>query len=120
MSLTIEEHELLWLFEVEPKKAHEHEYWFLTTSVYRVEKGDLTLSFSIHPHYKDIGIVLLKDDQKILDISATSVNAVTAKKVDKGETLTGEILEIEVDDNQKILLQVKPEIAIHQEICATS
>lgn len=119
--LKIEEHELLWFFEIEPEKVEADEYWFLTTSIYLVTRDDLSLSFAIHPHHRDIGIVLLKGDQKILDISATNIKTISAKKVDsKGKGWAGEILDIQVSDTQRITLQIKPEIFIQQETCDLS
>jgi hypothetical protein len=106
-----EEIELLSFFEVEPRRLDKDVPWPYNDFLYEVQRGDLSLSFSVAPAYKDVRIILKKDETQLYELNAVGVEDVIYHN-DKGR----EAVEIVINETDRLWLRVKPEIKLTHEI----
>lgn len=106
-NVSAEEWQLLSLFEVEPELLDAEVPWAYNDAVYRVQQGDLTLSFAIAPAYRDVRIVTEYQAQRLYELHAVNVQDVRYLKESRGE-----ILEVILNQQEKLTLRIKPRIGI--------
>jgi len=106
-----EEIELLSFFEVEPKRLDKDVPWPYNDFLYEIQRGDLSLSFSVAPAYKDIRIILKKGEIQLYELNAVGVEDIRYHN-DKGR----EAVEIVINKTDRLWLRVKPEIKFTHEI----
>ena len=111
MDISIEEWELMSFFEVEPEKLDKDVIWFYNFNEYKLSKGEFELIFSIEPCSKDVFISLKKNEALSYQLIARYVRDVRLVKDKRGE-----LLEIIINARDRILLMVKPEIVIMQQV----
>ena len=107
--ITAEEYEVLGFFETEPTVLDEDIPWVYTDSLYEVSRAGKTLSVAIHPAYKDIRIILKEGEEKIFEFEALGVQDIRVLN----EKLP-ELLEISVNEQQTVLVRIKPSISLYQ------
>lgn len=109
--ITAEGYELLGFFETEPSVLDKYIPWVYTDSLYEVTQGSMKLSVAIQPAYKDIHIILKESENKIFEFEAMGVQDIRVIN-DKPP----EILEITVNEQQTVLIKIKPFISVYQTI----
>ncbi|MEM9542655.1 MAG: hypothetical protein AAGA60_24585 [Cyanobacteria bacterium P01_E01_bin.42] len=112
-AVSIEQWELLLFFEVEPEFYEPNDVWPYTTACYRVQQGEISLEFSIYPACRDIQIILEVQGNCFYELGALEIEDVRYFK-----NAEREILEISLTKCDRLLLQVRPNIKIWQEIAA--
>ena len=109
-SISAEELDLLTFFEVEPKMREVDIPWLYNDSVYEVVREDLHLSFAVAPSYKDVRIILKRGEHLLYEL-----NAMDVEDIRYHNEKDREILEIRLNDRDRLWLRVKPAITIaHQ------
>ncbi|WOB06864.1 hypothetical protein [Piscinibacter gummiphilus] len=108
--ITADELELLTFFAIEPKRLDPETTWPYNDFVYEVKRGDMSLSFAIHPAYKDVRIIL-----KHLCASLYELNAVGVEDLKYHNDSGKESLEVIISAKDKLWLRIDPSICIgHQ------
>ncbi len=113
--ISVEDWQLLSLFEVEPTLLDPGEPWYYNDAVYEVVQGDLSLSFAISPAYRDVKLMVLLNSDVLFEFTSQDVEDVCYSKADTIERLT-----IKVDQRTQIELVIKPRIAIRQRVQSKS
>ncbi|MEC4806818.1 MAG: hypothetical protein SAJ12_21595 [Jaaginema sp. PMC 1079.18] len=107
--ISIEDWQLLSFFEVEPTLLDKDVPWLYNDSTYLFEQGEISLSFSIQPSYRDVGIILSQRNLVISEYNLFGVEDVIYEKNKKSE-----ILIVKVSENSQIILRLRPSILITQ------
>jgi|JI9StandDraft_1071089.scaffolds.fasta_scaffold31211_2 hypothetical protein len=108
-TITAQEWELLWFFEVEPELLDAGVPWIYNDALYRVTRNSCTLTFAVQPAYRDVRLILSVDGQTGYELSAMGVDDVVYRKEGCNETL-----EVQLAPHNSLLLSMKPHIRIHQ------
>jgi hypothetical protein len=108
-SISATELELLSLFEVVPKLRDPEEPWEYNDALYEMKQGELSLSFSVAPSYKDVRLILKRGNATLYEFNATGVEDVKYQN-DSGR----ESLEIVINEQDRLLLKVKPIGVLHE------
>lgn len=108
--ITAEKLELLTFFAVEPKRLDPETTWPYNDFVYEVARGEMSLSFAIHPAYKDVRIIL-----KHLGVSLYELNAVGVEDLKYHNDSGRESLEVIISVNDTLWLRIDPSICIGQQ-----
>ena len=106
--ITAEEIELLTFFEVEPKARHTNGPWPYNDFLYEVQQGDIALTFSIDPAYKDLRLAMRFRTQTTYELIATGIEDIKYHN-DSGR----ETLEVLITPTDRLLLRIKPRIEIN-------
>lgn len=107
--ISAQDWELLGFFECEPVLLEPNEMWWGNTATYEYRAGNQRVVFSVAPAYRDFTLQLHVDGRLVLDISALRVHDIRiAKFVDS------EAVEILYSDQQRMTLQLRPEIQVRQ------
>lgn len=109
--ISAEDYELLGFFEVEPEMMEPDDPWPYNDSVYKVKKEGLSLSFAIHPSYKDVRLIIKQNENTIYELNAVGVNDVKIS-----ENKSKEYLEIVISERESLILKLKPFITVSQQI----
>lgn len=109
--ITTEDYELLGFFEVEPTLRDENTDWLNTESTYVVSRKDTTISFSVHPSYRDVRIEVKNHGEITYELFAMGVGNVSLTRTESLEYLT-----ILLDGDHSIDLYLKPNIRVKQQI----
>jgi hypothetical protein len=107
--ISIEEWKLISFFEVEPNYSEFDEKWPYGDALFEIKRDDLKLSFAIHPCYKDIRIILKKDEIKFYELNAMNIFDIKYKKENSKE-----FLEIFLNNILSLTIIVKPNIEINE------
>ena len=107
--VSIEEWQVLSCLEVEPELLDPDEPWVVNDAAYRVTQGDVTLSFSIAPSYRDVRIILMRGEDRLYELNARSVHDVAYRRESDVEQI-----EIVLEDQSRISLRTKPHILLDQ------
>jgi len=110
-TISAKDYELLGFFEVEPELFEEDVPWIDNDSVYKVNRGDVDLSFAIQPNERDVRIIMSQNGKILYELNTTGVKDVKVLNEKKFE-----LLEIKINEEQSIILSVKPEISIKETI----
>ncbi len=105
--ITAQEWEVLYFFEVEPERLDPEIAWPYNDFVYLVSQGDLSLSCAIAPAYKDVRLILARNDVRLYELNAVGVKDVHIK-TDNGQ----ERMEIELNERETLVLKLRPQIEI--------
>jgi hypothetical protein len=107
--VTIQDWQALSFFAVDPVPADADVPWPYNDYLYEITRGNLSLSFSLAPAYKDVRCVLKNQGNKVYEL-----NAVGVEDVKYSETKDAEMLEVIVSKRESILFRVNPTIVIEQ------
>ncbi len=107
--ITAEDYELLGFFEKEPTVLDKDTPWVYTDSLYEVTQANKQLSVAIHPAYKDIRIILKESENKVFELEAMGIQDI---KVINNKL--PEVLEVTINEQQTVLIKIKPFISIYQ------
>ena len=75
-SISAREIDLLCFFETEPQMLEPNIPWPYNESFYELARGNLTLSFSVAPAYRDVKLTLRIERQVIYELHAAQVDDV--------------------------------------------
>ena len=114
-SVSIQEWQVLSCLEVEPELLDPAEPWVVNDAVYRVTQGDLTLSFSIAPSYRDVRIILRRGEEHLYELNASDVSDVVYRRESDLEQI-----EVILTDRDRICLRIKPQICLEQSVLGRS
>ena len=106
-----EEWEFANFFEIEPTLLENDIPWVYNQANYRRQINDHDLSFSIAPANKEVSIVLKFKDKTIYEFKALGIRDVKIISEKNNE-----ILIVYIGEQESIILRIKPNIAIVQEI----
>lgn len=113
--VSVEEWQLLSLFEVEPSFRDQDVPWCYNDAVYEVRQGEVHLSFAIAPGYRDVRIVLQFAGERLYEF-----NAVDVEDVRYTSNMDGEQLEIVICRRESLFLRIKPRVEITQRLGRSS
>ncbi|HET6828242.1 MAG TPA: hypothetical protein VFH35_06165, partial [Ramlibacter sp.] len=68
--ISAEELDLLVFFEKEPIRLDADVPWPYNEHVYEVSRGDMSLSFAVHPAHRDIRIILTREGVALYELNA--------------------------------------------------
>lgn len=106
-SLSATELDLLTFFEVEPELLDPKDPWSYNDAVYRVQSGNLTLSFAVAPAYFDVRIILKCADATLYELNAMGVEDLTYEIHGGRETL-----KVSLSPENWVILTLKPGISL--------
>ncbi len=106
-TISASELDLLTFFESEPTFLDPKDPWPYTDAAYSVIRGDLELSFSVAPAYKDVRIVLKREAETLYELNAVGVLDVKYH-YDSGR----ETLETAFVNGGSLFLKLKPAISL--------
>ena len=106
-NLSITELELLTFFECEPELRDQGEPWHLNDALYHYSDENHTISFAIDSAYKDVRIILANGDKRLYELNALSVADVMYFKHAENE-----LLELQLNTDEKLLIKLRPYISI--------
>lgn len=109
-SASVSELELLSFFEVVPKLLDPENVWDYNDALYEVNQGELELSFSLAPSYKDVRLILKRGNDTLYELNAVGVEDIKYHN-DSGR----ESLEVVFNSRDRFLLRLKPTIAFLHE-----
>jgi len=101
------EWEVLGFFAVIPEPLDKDIPWPYNSFCYCVPQGELTLSCSIAPAYKDVHIILTRAGTRLYELNAVNVHDIRVSK-----TASDEALEIEIRGGELVTLRLQPSIEI--------
>jgi hypothetical protein len=109
----VQEWQLLSFFEVEPTLLDSGVPWSFNDALYRVQQGDVSLSFAIAPNYRDVSLILSLGGTQVFEFRGRGVEDVRYEKEGSLETLR-----IIMHDRSSLRIRVKPKIELSQEYSA--
>ena len=107
--ISAEDYELLGFFEQEPKLLDTDLTWPYNDSLYEVAQGEKTLSVAICPAYKDIRLIIKEMSSVVFELEAMGVEDIQVLRLKNQE-----VLEIKINNQQTVILKLKPFINIYQ------
>jgi hypothetical protein len=110
-ALSVDGFGLLNFFEVVPVERDLDIDWIYNESAYELTRGQIQISFTIAPAYRDVRIVLKVDGSVVYELNATGIDDVTIRN-DNGR----EWLEIRISQRHYIALRMKPEISVSESL----
>ena len=113
--LSIDEYDLINFFGTAPTQLDHDVPWQYNDSTYEVADSQLSCSCEIAPSFKHVRVILKMGEKSIYALDAMCVADVKINN-DKGR----ESLEVIVSERESILLQIKPQISVHQLVASTA
>lgn len=107
--MSISKSELDTFFNMGGVPMDENEIWPYTEFLYTLKSNNIELSFSIHPGFKDIRILLLAGESCLLDMALEDV--VELKKQKEGEE---EYLLVKMADNFSVRVEKSPAVKLEK------
>lgn len=104
--ISAKEWELLGLFEQEPERQGLDPVWLFDDSVYKMAQAGINFTCAIHPYHRDVRLMLWAGEVNIYEYSAMGV---------KDIAVTGEALQITINDEEVITITLKPTLNIKHE-----
>jgi hypothetical protein len=101
--------QLLACFGVEPCLLDPDTPWCYNDAVYAVELDGYSVSFAIQPSYRDVRLIVTRDDQRVFEFNAVGVADV--RVIDEPRTDAVEVL---LGDSAWLRLQLRPAFQITQ------
>lgn len=98
--------ELLGLFEQEPERQGLDPVWLFDDSAYKVVQDNIEFTCAIHPYHRDVRLMLWASGSNIYEYSAMGV---------KNITVSGDSLHINVNEDELIIITVRPALSIKHE-----
>jgi hypothetical protein len=109
-SISVTELDLLTFFEVMPTLADPEDPWPYNDACYEVAQGEVALSFSIAPAYRDVRIVLKVGADVLYELNATGVEDVKYHNDSARESV-----EVVLNSQDRLLVWLKPRINVLHE-----
>ena|ERR1700748_2559197 len=109
--ITAKELEFLACFGVEPRLLSPDEPWYYNDAAYIVEIDGLTVSFAIQPSYRDVRLLVRRNDQRLYELNALNVGDV--RVIDEPGR---DAIEIWLSNREWMVVQLRPSFEIVQEI----
>lgn len=108
--ISAEELELLSFFEVEPDRLDADVPWPYNDFAYQVSRGEYSLSFAVQPAYRDVRIILKRGDTVLYELNAVGIDDLKYHN-DKNH----EVLEIVLNERDRLWLVLQPDITIRHQ-----
>ncbi len=106
-TITADELDLLTFFECEPKRLDEDIPWPYNDFAYEFRRGGRSISFSVAPAYKDVRIIIKDGQSVVYELNSMGVEDIVYEK-----HADHEVLLIDVNERDRLVLTLKPEISI--------
>jgi hypothetical protein len=107
IAITATELELLACFAVEPTLSEPDKPWWYVDATYRVELEELLVTFKVHPSYKDVELLVVRNDRPVYDLTAIGVEDVRVSNIPGCDTF-----EIWITTKQLLRIQLRPRLGI--------
>ena len=104
--ITAQDWELYGLFEQEPIRQELDENWLFDDSVYTAIQDSVKFTCAIHPYHKDVRLMLWYGESIIYEYSAIGVQDIQVH---------GDALKIQINQDEVILVTVRPALNIKHE-----
>lgn len=105
--ISAEEWQLLSFFEVEPEKLDAEVAWPYNDFTFRRALGEVTITFSVAPAYKDFTLIVERSGTKEIELTALSVWDIRYQKEHGAEWL-----EILLTANDRLELRLRPSFSL--------
>ena len=99
-----DEHELIWLFEVEPTLADPDIVWFYNRLRFVTERGSDKVTFEVEPASKSVRFTWERDGAELNSAEIHDVRGMTVVKDPNGEGVR-----MNLHDGDTVMLWLKPE-----------
>ena len=99
-----DDHELIWLFEVEPSLADPDVVWFYNRLRFVTERGPDRVTFEVEPASKSVRFTWVRDGA---ELNSAEIHDVQGMTVEKGPN--GEGVQMNLHDGDTVTLWLKPE-----------
>jgi hypothetical protein len=105
--ISAEEWQLLSFFEVEPERLDADVGWPYNDFTYRRTLGEMTITFSVGPAYKDFTLIVERGGAKEIELTALSVWDIRYQKEHGAEWL-----EILLTPSDRLELRLRPSFSL--------
>ena len=105
--MTATELQLLACFGAEPRLLDPFAPWCYNDAAYLVEVDGYSVSFAVAPAYRDVRLIVTRDDRHVFELNSTGVSDV--RVIDE---LGIDALELIIDDRSWLRLQLRPAFEI--------
>jgi hypothetical protein len=107
--VTATELELLACFGVEPQLLDTDVPWCYNDAVYAVEVDGLSVSFAVHPAYRDVRLIVRRGEQRLFELNAVGV--VDVRVI---EEYGLDAVEVFLSSESWVRLQLRPVVEVTQ------
>jgi len=111
--ISAEEWELISAFEVNPTYLDADERWPHADALFRIEKGEIALSFAVAPAVRNVRIVLNVAGAAVYELNAMSVLDVRYRKDGPHESVL-----VVLSETETVTVSVKPRIRVNHEFAS--
>lgn len=113
--ITAELFELTSFFEAEPTYQFPEDPWPYTDALFECIRADLSITFALHPAYRDVRIILRLADTPVYEFAAQGIIDVRYHQEKSGERL-----ECQISDAQTLSIWTRPTIRITETVTETT
>jgi hypothetical protein len=107
--ITVQEWQLLGCFGVEPQLLEPNVPWCYNDAAYVVEVDGLSVSFAVQPAYRDVRLIVRRDDQPLYELNAVGIEDM--RVLDEPGR---DIVEVRLSKREWLRVQLRPRFEITQ------
>ena len=103
-----EEHELIWLFESEPKLADKNVIWYYNDLTFSIERGNDYVECKISPAYEELKFRWSRDGRELVHLDLKMVSGLEVIKAKDADLLKATFRH--GSGLQPLLIKLKPNV----------
>src|SRR5262245_25242215 len=110
-AISATELELLECFGTEPRRVDPDLPWFHNKATYSIELDGLAISYTIHPSFRDISLIVYRGKDRFYELNAVGVVDVRIPHI-----WGYDVVEILLTECEGLRLQLSPSVSIAQKL----